>query len=187
MKKIGILGGTFDPPHNGHLLIAYEVLHALSLDEIWFMPTQVPPHKENEQVSKATDRFNMLKLAIDGHEKFLIQSIELERQGLSYSFDTIKLLKEQYKDELYFIIGGDMIDYLPNWHKIDELVTMIKFVGVGRAGYSTKTKYPIVLVDTPQFDVSSSFIRDRVKGKGNTQQLLPPLVRTYIEENHLYE
>ncbi len=187
MKKVGILGGTFDPPHNGHLLIAYEVLHALSLDEIWFMPTQIPPHKEAEYVTRSVDRLVMVKLAIEGHEHFKIQPIELERNGPSYSIDTVKLLKEKYKYDFYFIIGGDMIEYLPKWYKIDELLSMITFVGVGRLGFSPKTDYPIIHVDTPLFDVSSTFIRNRLKSKGNTEQLLPHTVRKYIEGNHLYE
>ncbi|MFZ3588230.1 nicotinate-nucleotide adenylyltransferase [Bacillus sp. DJP31] len=188
MKKIGILGGTFDPPHNGHLLIAYEVLHALSLDEIWFMPAQIPPHKEAGNVTKSTDRLRMVKLAIDGHIHFHVQPIELERQGPSYSLDTVKLLKEKYKKyDFYFIIGGDMIEYLPKWYKIEELLSLLTFVGVGRTGFSHHTKYPIISLDTPLFDISSTFIRNRLRENGNTEQLLPPSVRIYIEENHLYE
>jgi nicotinate-nucleotide adenylyltransferase len=188
MKKIGILGGTFDPPHNGHLLIAYEVLHALSLDEIWFMPARVPPHKQGDHISSSEHRLHMVKLAISGHEKFKVQPIELEREGSSYSYDTIMLLKKKHnKDELYFIIGGDMIEYLPKWYKIDELIQIITFVGVGRTGFSTKSKYPIIHVETPLFEVSSSFIRDRLKAGGNTELLLPPTVKKYIEENDIYE
>ncbi|WP_456279360.1 nicotinate-nucleotide adenylyltransferase [Bacillus sp. AK128] len=188
MKKIGILGGTFDPPHNGHLLIAYEVLHALALDEIWFMPAHVPPHKQGDLISKTEHRLHMVEQAISGHNRFKVEKIELEREGSSYSYDTIKLLKEQYaEDELYFIIGGDMIEYLPKWHKIDELVKMITFVGVGRTGYSTKSNYPIVCIETPLFEVSSSLIRDRIKKGGNTELLLPASVKKYIEEQRIYE
>ncbi|MBM7660761.1 nicotinate-nucleotide adenylyltransferase [Bacillus mesophilus] len=188
MKKIGILGGTFDPPHNGHLLIAYEVLHALSLDEIWFMPAHVPPHKQGEHISSSKHRLHMLELALVNHDRFKVQPIELEREGRSYSYDTIRLLKQQYSgDELYFIIGGDMIEYLPKWYKIDELIKMITFVGVGRTGFSTSSKFPIIHVETPLFEVSSSFIRDRIKIGGNTELLLPSSVKKYIEENHIYE
>jgi nicotinate-nucleotide adenylyltransferase len=187
MKKIAILGGTFDPPHNGHLLIAYEVLHALSLDEIWFMPTKIPPHKEGENVTDSNDRLTMLELALLNHEHFKVQSIELKRKGPSYTFDTIKLLKEMYKEEFYFIIGGDMIEYLPKWYKIDELLKLVTFVGVERVGFSTKTDYPIITIPTPLFDVSSSFVRKRIKSKGNTELLIPSSVRRYIEEKHLYE
>jgi nicotinate-nucleotide adenylyltransferase len=187
MKKIGILGGTFDPPHNGHLFIAYEVLHALLLDEIWFLPAQIPPHKEKEAVTNVQERLQMLKLALEGHDQFKIQPIELEREGPSYSYDTVKLLKEKYNDDFYFIIGGDMIEYLPKWYKIDELIKLISFVGVGRAGFSSHSNYPITYVSTPLFDVSSSLVRERIKANGNTRLLLPNSVRKYIEENHLYE
>ncbi len=187
MKKVGILGGTFDPPHNGHLLMAYEVLHALSLDEIWFMPTQIPPHKELTYVSKSSDRLSMLRLALDGHARFKIQPIELEREGLSFSFDTIELLKNRYTCDFYFIIGGDMIEYLPNWYKIDELVSMISFVGVDRTGFSRKSEYPVLMVEAPLFDVSSTLIRERLKTKGNTELLISKSVLNYIQENSLYE
>ncbi|WP_246940554.1 nicotinate-nucleotide adenylyltransferase [Bacillus pinisoli] len=188
MRKIGILGGTFDPPHNGHLLIAYEVLNALNLDEVWFMPAHVPPHKQDDHVSCSIHRLEMVKKAISGHKQFKLQPIELEREGSSYSYDTIKILKETYiEDELFFIIGGDMIEYLPKWYKIEELVKMITFVGVGRAGYSNDSIYPIIHVEMPLFEVSSSFIRERYKAGGNTEVLVPPLVKKYIEENRIYE
>lgn len=186
MKKIGILGGTFDPPHNGHLLIAHEVLTALKLDEIWFMPTKIPPHK-NRMVTEERDRLAMLELALMNYDQFVVQSIELHREGRSYTYDTILLLKEMYEDDFFFIIGGDMVEYLPKWYKIDELMKLVTFVGVGRAGYSIETNYPIIQLSTPIFDVSSTLIRERVKQKGNTHMLLPEQVKQYIEENRIYE
>ncbi|MFD1736643.1 nicotinate-nucleotide adenylyltransferase [Bacillus salitolerans] len=187
MKKIGLLGGTFDPPHNGHLLIAYEVYESLSLDEVWFIPTKIPPHKTNKQVTKVGQRIDMLKLTLEGHSCFSINTIELEREGPSYTYDTISLLKKTYNHDFYFIIGGDMIEYLPKWYKIDELIQLVSFVGVCRIGYSTESSYPIIPVSTPLFDISSSFIRERIKKKGNTELLIPPNVKNYIEENGLYE
>lgn len=187
LKKIGLLGGTFDPPHNGHLLIAYEVFHALSLDEVWFIPTSIPPHKSYETVSNVQDRLNMLKIALKDHKHFSIQTVELDRSGPSFTIDTVSLLKRQYNHDFYFIIGGDMIEYLPKWHKIDELMKLVKFVGVGRTGYSSESSYPIINVNTPLFDISSSFIRERIKKNGNTHQLLQRSVRLYIQENDLYE
>lgn len=188
MKKIGILGGTFDPPHNGHLLIANEVLQALMLDEIWFMPNQEPPHKLKSKEVTNHDRISMLELAIAGHPNFKIEKIELERLGRSYTVDTMKVLKDRYKNhDFYFIIGADMIEYLPKWNKIDELLELVHFVGVNRPEYLHKTIYPITFVPVPVFDVASSLIRNRVKEGKSVRYLLPEAVRLYIEENKLYE
>ncbi|XJZ26296.1 nicotinate-nucleotide adenylyltransferase [Bacillota bacterium Lsc_1132] len=188
MKKVGILGGTFDPPHNGHLLIANEVLSALSLDEIWFMPTQEPPHKKKSASIKNEDRLHMLELAVEGNEQFRIETIEWQRKGPSYTYETVKLLKKQHPDiQFYFIIGADMIEYLPNWHKIDELVKLVQFVGVERTTFSCQTPYPVISIDIPAMDVSSSMIRERLKLGKTIRYLLPDSIIDYIKENHLYE
>jgi nicotinate-nucleotide adenylyltransferase len=187
MKKIGILGGTFDPPHYGHLLIANEVLSHLNLDEIWFMPNHEPPHKEKSESIKNEDRLKMLELAISDHSSFRIEKIELERSGRSYTVETMKILNERFKDvQFYFIIGADMIEYLPNWHQIEELVKIVKFVGVKRPKYSHETDYPVIYVDVPAFDVSSSMIRERFKTGKTVRYLLPDPVIHYIGEKHLY-
>lgn len=187
MKKIGILGGTFDPPHYGHLLIANEVLNALGLDEVWLMPNREPPHKQKSQAVSNEDRLRMLELAIQDHPDFKIQPIELEREGKSYTFDTMTLLKEQFPDhQFFFIIGADMIEYLPKWHRIDELVRLVRFVGVERPNYSHQTDYPVQYVDVPAFDVSSSMIRDRLRKGKTVRYLIADSVLRYIEEKHLY-
>ncbi|MFL6517718.1 MAG: nicotinate-nucleotide adenylyltransferase [Bacillus sp. (in: firmicutes)] len=188
MKKVGILGGTFDPPHYGHLLIANEVLSTLKLDEIWFMPNQEPPHKKKSDSIKNEDRLQMLDLAIQDNTAFRVETIELHRQGPSYTVDTMKMINTQYSNhQFFFIIGADMIEYLPKWHKIDELIKLVQFVGVERPEYSTKTDYPVRYVDVPAIDVSSSMIRDRVKNGKTVRYLLPDPVIKYIEEKHLYE
>ncbi len=186
--KIGILGGTFDPPHLGHLIIANEVLCSLELDEIWFMPNQDPPHKEKSKNISNENRLDMLSLAIEGHPKFKIETCELERAGRSYTYDTMKLLKENYPTyQFYFIIGGDMVEYLPKWYRIDELVQLITFVGVNRPTYSIQSPYPISYVQIPNINISSSLIRNRMKEGITIRYLVPDPVRHYIEENQLYE
>lgn len=187
MKKVGILGGTFDPPHFGHLLIANEVLSKLNLDEIWFMPNQEPPHKKKSGLVKNEDRVQMLTLAIEGNPAFKVETIELQREGPSYTFDTMKMMDEQFSEhQFYFIIGADMIEYLPKWRNIDELVKLVQFVGVERPAYSHQTDYSVLYVDVPAMDVSSSMIRDRVKKGKTIRYLLPDSVIQYIEEKHLY-
>jgi nicotinate-nucleotide adenylyltransferase len=188
MKKVGILGGTFNPPHNGHLLIANEVLNELDLDEIWFMPNGEPPHKKKSDYVSDEDRLNMLNLAIRGNDKFRIETIELERIGPSYTVDTMKLINKSYKDShFFFIIGADMIEYLPKWRNIDELVKLVQFVGVDRPSYNHQTDYSVLYVDIPSIEISSSMIRERCKTGKTVRYLLPDSVIEYIEEKHLYE
>jgi len=187
LKKVGILGGTFNPPHTGHLVIANEVLDILGLDTVWFMPNQVPPHKSVTEPISNADRLAMLELAVKDNPDFRIETVELERTGPSYTYETMKILKDMYKEhEFYFIIGGDMVEYLPKWHKIDELLKMVKFVGVSRPSYQDQTEYEVLHVETPQMDISSSMIRERVKTGKSIRYLLPDPVRAYLEEHGLY-
>ena len=186
MKKIGILGGTFDPPHIGHLIIADEVREQLDLDEVRFMPNNIPPHKSKTSTTNQ-ERLDMLTLAIGKNSHLTIDTIEWERTGPSYTIDTIKLLKERERDsEFYFIIGADMIEYLPKWKKIDELSQLVRFIGVKRPGYSTETIFPVTLVDIPEIAVSSSWIRKKISNGETINYLVPDAVKRYIEENRLY-
>lgn len=185
--RIGIIGGTFNPPHFGHLLIANEALHAAGLDEVWFMPNQAPPHKASKDLVSHEDRLNMLKLAVKDHAKFKIETIELERPGPSYTFETMKQLTALFpKLQFYFIIGADMIEYLPKWYKIDELLELVTFIGVNRPTYRRESPYPLVHIDIPEFKVSSSLIRKRLKEGSSVRYLLPDSVIDYIKEKQLY-
>lgn len=184
--KIGILGGTFDPPHIGHLIIAEEVRIALELAEVWFIPTNQPPHKENATVT-ATMRFEMLEIAIQTNPYFKVNQIELNRTGKSYTFDTIESLKKQYPEaEFYFIIGADMIEYLPKWYRIDDLIELITFIGVNRSNYKIESQYPFIPVKVPMIDVSSTLIRSRIANNQTVKYLIPDNVYEYIKEQRLY-
>ena len=186
MRKIGILGGTFDPPHIGHLLIAEEVRRAKLLDEIWFIPTNTPPHKEHTTTS-AGHRTSMLKLAIRNHPSFKLNDIELKREGKSYTYDTIHELTKLYpSDEFYFIIGGDMVEFLPKWYRIDELIEIITFVGVSRPGYSLETTYPVHFVDIPTIHLSSTMLRERLQKREWIRYLLSNSVMQDVREHQLY-
>lgn len=187
MKKVGILGGTFDPPHFGHLLIAEEVRIALELDEVWFIPTFEPPHKHDAS-SSAEDRITMLEKAIAHHSAFKLNLIEMERQGKSYTYDTMKELRSRHpKYQFYFIIGADMVEYLPKWYKVEDLLDLVSFVGVKRHGYRLDSPYPVINVDIPMFDVSSTLIRNRIMNDQTVHFLLPEPVYSYIKEKKLYE
>lgn len=186
MSRIGILGGTFDPPHIGHLIIAQEACQALNLDKIWFIPTYEPPHKDSVRMN-VTHRVELLKMAIKDNNSFALNTIEIDRQGKSYTIETIKILKEKYPDtDFYFIIGADMVEYLPNWVKIDELIDLIQFVGVNRPGYRLVSDYPILEIDVPMVDISSTIIRERLQENKSILYLVPDSVNTYIKEHGLY-
>ncbi len=187
MKKVGILGGTFNPPHIGHLIVANEVKHALDLDEVRLMPTAVPPHKAAPGDATAEQRLRMAELAVTGIDGLTVSSFEVQRGGISYTYDTMKQLTSLEPEvDFYFIIGGDMIDMLPKWYRIEELVTLVKFVGVGRPGTIGKTDFPISIVDIPQIDLSSTLIRQRFADKGTVHLLIPPAVEVFVRREDLY-
>ena len=187
-KQIGILGGNFNPVHNAHLLVADQVRQQLGLDEVLLMPGYKPPHVDKKETIDEKHRLNMLELAIKGIEGLAVETIELKRKGVSYTYDTMKDLIEQNPDvDYYFIIGADMVDYLPKWHKIDELIQMVQFVGVQRPKYKAGTSYPVIWVDVPLMDISSSMIRDFIRKNRKPNFLLPKLVLDYIEKEGLYQ
>lgn len=187
MKRVGIIGGTFDPPHIGHLIVAQEVLHALQLDEVRFMPNHTPPHKTKNSNTTNEDRLSMLEYAMEDHLNFKIERIELERNGPSYTYDTMVLLKNREPDvDFYFIIGADMVEQLYKWYKIDELVKIVKFVGVHRPNYQLKTQYPIKTLEIPSVDISSSMIRKRIENGWPIKYYVHEKVLYYIKKKGLY-
>lgn len=187
-EKIGLLGGTFNPPHLGHLILAEQVGQQLGLDRVLFLPTNIPPHKEVEDLPSKEDRKNMVEKAIENNPLFGFDDVDLEREGKSYTYETMKRLYEKYPNaEFYFIIGGDMVENLPKWHKIEELRSMVQFVGVKRPGYAIETNYPIIWVDTPTTDISSTVIRKKIKEGCSVKYLVPEKTLDYIEQKRLYK
>ena len=186
-KQIGILGGNFNPVHNAHLVVADQVRQQLGLDQVLLMPEYEPPHVDKKETIDERHRLKMLELAIEGIESLGIETIELERKGISYTHDTMKLLTEQHPDtDYYFIIGADMVDYLPKWYRINELVELVQFVGVQRPRYKAGTSYPVIWVDVPLMDISSSMVRDFLAQGRTPNFLLPQPVLDYIEKEGLY-
>lgn len=189
MRKIGLIGGMFDPPHFGHLLIAERAREVCQLDEVWFMPTKTPPHKTGSNLCKDEQRIEMVKLAIETNPNYKLSLVEFERIGPSYTIDTIKQLKADYTEaDFYFIIGGDMIEYLPKWKDIDELLTLITFVGLKRPGHNCTFIYSdkIKIIDAPQLEISSSEIRERSLKQRSIRYLLPEAVIEFIKEQEIY-
>lgn len=186
-KQVGILGGTFNPVHIAHLITADQVGKALGLETVALMPSNQPPHQDEKKTIDASHRLQMLELALADNPLLTIEPIELQRAGKSYTYDTMKLLTEQNPDtDYYFIIGGDMVEYLPKWYKIDELMQMVNFVGVRRPNYATETPYPIIWIDVPLMDVSSTQLRKKIAQGCSVNYLVPPNVVNYIQEKGLY-
>ncbi|GFE44438.1 nicotinate-nucleotide adenylyltransferase [Streptococcus canis] len=187
-KQIGILGGNFNPIHNAHLVVADQVRQQLGLDQVLLMPEFQPPHVDAKETIDEKHRFRMLELAIEDNDSLAIETCELERQGISYTYDTMVYLTEQHPDvDYYFIIGADMVDYLPKWYRIDELMKLVQFVGVQRPKYKAGTSYPVIWVDLPLMDISSSMIRDFIKKGRQPNYLLPKRVLDYITQEGLYQ
>lgn len=187
MKKVGILGGTFNPPHIGHLVMANEVLHALQLDEVRLMPNAIPPHKQHRADATPEQRVRMLELFIGETPKLSIEMIELERGGRSYTFETMRALREREPDvQFYFIIGGDSVAELHTWYRIDELVQLVTFVGVNRPGTVAQSAYAVQMVQTPEIDLSSTLLRTRLAAGQSVQYLIHDTVIDYIREEGLY-
>ena len=195
MKKIGIMGGTFDPIHVGHLMIAEAVWDEYKLEKVLFIPSANPPHKPDVMTS-ARHRFNMTLLATCSNPHFEVSSIEMDRTGPSYTIDTIKALKKIYGDDtdFYFIIGADCIHELPSWHKIDELLKICKFIATKRPSYKLDlsiiakefSDYNIQLLETPELEISSTDIRQRIKKGYSIQYITTEQVQQYIRKEELY-
>ena len=187
-KQVGILGGNFNPVHNAHLVVADQVRQQLGLDQVYLMPEFEPPHVDHKETIDEKHRLKMLELAIQDVQGLDIETIELERKGISYTYETMKLLTEKNPDvDYYFIIGADMVDYLPKWQKFVALIQMAQFVGVQRPKYKAGTSYPVIWVDVPLMDISSSMIRDFIKKDRQPNYLLPKPVLDYIEAEGLYQ
>lgn len=187
--KIGILGGTFNPIHIGHLILAEEAGEKLSLDRLIFVPAYLPPHKDNSGIAPAGERLKMVRLAIKDNRNFFVSDIEIRRDGRSYTIDTLKGFKKNYpKDDLYFIIGSDLLKYLEEWKELNEIISMVKFITATRPGYPLE-KIPsyIKTMEIRAVDVSGFEIRSRIAQGKSFRYLVPESVFNYISKNGLYK
>lgn len=186
--KIGILGGTFNPVHIGHLILAEEAREKLALEKIIFVPAFLPPHKDSSDIAAAPERLKMVKIAIRGNKYFFASDIEINRDGRSYTIDTIKEFKRKYPDdELYFIIGSDLLQYLDDWKDVNEVIKLVKFIAVTRPGFPLE-KIPayIKTMAIRAVDVSAFEIRRCVRENKSFRYLVPDEVFNYIKKNKLY-
>ncbi len=189
IMKIGIFGGTFNPVHIGHLILAEEAREKLSLDRVIFVPTYLPPHKENAGIAPASARFGMVRDAIRGNRHFGISDTEIRRNGRSYTIDTVKEFKRKFpQDELYFLTGSDVLNYLDAWKDVGEILKLVKFVVATRPGYPLE-KIPshIQTVAIRAVDISAFEVRECVKQGKSFRYLVPDCVYRYITRRGLYQ
>ncbi len=197
-QRIGIFGGTFDPPHLGHLILATEARAQLKLTRLLWVLTPIPPHKLDQPISSLEDRLAMVKLALKDEPDFELSTIEIEREGPHYTLDTLHLLSEQNPNaELIFLIGGDSLRDLPTWHRPADVVAACYQIGVMRRpddsidlsalenqfpGITAKVKF----IDAPLLEIASREIRWRASKGLPFRYYLPPMVYEYIIKNNLY-
>lgn len=199
MERIGVIGGTFDPIHLGHLIAAQWAQCELKLDKVIFVPAAIPPHKDNDEVLDQEYRYNMVKLATKSNEKFEVSDIELQREGSSYTVDTLKHFGQIYpKTQLFFIMGLDALLGLDTWKDVDELIELANFVVTTRPGYIIKPhdeiydKLPwrfwskVIYLEIPGMEISSSLIRQRLRQDKSIKYLVPEVIQDYILKNKIY-
>lgn len=198
-KGLGILGGTFDPIHLGHLHMAEAIYEQIALEQIIFIPAFVPPHKLGQDYAPAEHRFAMTELAVRSYEHFSVSDMELRRSGVSYTIDTLRELHREYPGKkLYFIIGADSVAQLHTWNSIEEMLELATFVAAGRPGYEdvmdevvrhlgSEAAKHILLLHTPEYDISSTEIRTRIRTGKSLSGLVPLEVENYIKEHGLYK
>lgn len=193
--RIGVMGGTFDPIHNGHLFCASEAMDVLSLDYVLFIPSGTPPHKTRQDMASSEDRYEMVYLAIEEDDRFKISDIEIKRQGRSYTVDTLRELHDIYDPcELFFITGYDALLDMPHWREPLKIAEMANIVAICREGYERDkaSELPkaiqnsMILVEAPKLEISSTEVRNRVSSRRSIHYLVPEKVIRYITERDLY-
>lgn len=199
-KAIGIMGGTFDPIHYGHLVTAEAARVAFDLETVFFVPSGRPPHKEEREVSSQESRYLMTVLAVTSNKDFKVSRVEIERPGKSYAYDTVKYFNDAYPDkDIYFITGADAIKEILNWHKVNMLLDHCFFVAATRPGYDLEALKArelrvlppeklekIFTIEVTAMAISSTDIKRRVKENKTIKYLLPESVEAYIWKEGLY-
>ena len=198
-ERIGIFGGTFDPPHLGHLILASEARTQLKLTRLLWVLTPLPPHKLNRRISLLDDRLAMVKLALNDETSFELSTIEIERESPHYTLDTMRVLSQQYPHtDLILLLGGDSLRDLPTWHRPADLVAVCHQIGVMRrpddsidmAALEKKIiglKEKVNFIEAPLLEIASSEIRRRVSHGLPFRYYLLPVVYQYIQEHNLYK
>lgn len=201
MERIGIMGGTFDPIHLGHLMLGRQAYEEYKLDAVWYMPSKIPPHKKDHQITSAKDRWAMAEAAIRPYPFFLLSDFELKRTGgNTYTADTLRLLKEEYPEtEFYFIVGADSMLDIEKWYHPEYVLKAVTFLAADReceeqrqsldaqiAYLTEKYDARIFRLHCIEMDVASAEIRERIASGESVDDLIPPEVFSYIQTHGLY-
>jgi nicotinate-nucleotide adenylyltransferase len=190
-RRIGVMGGTFDPVHHGHLVAASEVASRFALDEVVFVPTGEPWQKSSREVSPAEDRYLMTVIATASNPRFTVSRVDIDRKGPTYTVDTLTDIHDAYPDsQLFFITGADALEQILSWHEVDRLFEYAHFIGVTRPGYRLDGEHlprgAVTLVEVPAMAISSTDCRARVASGEPVWYLVPDGVVQYISKRHLY-
>lgn len=200
LERIGIMGGTFDPIHFGHLVLAETVRETMKLDRILFIPTGDPPHKKDQNVTSAKERVEMVELAIEDNPDFYCSNMEVNREGFSYTVDTLERLRENCGEncKLFFITGADAIIEILSWKNVERITDLCTFVAAARPGTGRKKlsnfledlpgylQNKIHVIQVPALQISSTDIRKKVEDDFTIRYLLPARVERYIKDHKLY-
>jgi nicotinate-nucleotide adenylyltransferase len=188
VMRVGILGGTFDPIHIGHLIAASSVYEALNLDSVVFIPAGDPWQKRDRDLSPGQQRLEMVKLATENDDRFQVSDVEIVRSGPTYALDTVREWKRlNPSDELFWIVGSDALSGIPSWHEWEAFVSEVTIVAVNRVGQNDAVPFDFVSVDMPEVRISATELRDRFTNGLDTQYLVPKNVSQYISDQGLYQ
>jgi nicotinate-nucleotide adenylyltransferase len=196
-QAIGVFGGTFDPPHLGHLILAESACDVLSLDRVLFVLAADPPHKRTIPITPVEHRLPMLNSAISANPRFVLSDVDMARPGPHYTVDTLRILQEQYPSaDFYFLLGGDSLRDMPSWYAPEGIIAQARLAVMGRQGSNIdldglESRLPgiidrLVFVDAPAIGISATDLRERLRVGQSIRYLVPEAVRLYIEEHRLY-
>lgn len=197
MERIGLLGGTFDPPHVGHLIMASVLVDALGLSRVWFVPAADPPHKQGRAITPAAQRLAMLRLAITPDERFALSLIDIERPGPHYSVDMVAAARQFEPDaRFYFLLGSDSLLDVPGWYAPERLIQLCELAVLERPGYPLDLdalaealpglRERVVRVEGPEIRLSATTVRARVRAGESIRYLVTPAVERYISAEKPY-
>ncbi len=200
MKRIGIMGGTFDPVHNGHLLLGRQAYAEYNLDEIWYMPSHIPPHKKDRSITPSEDRIEMLRLALQDMPYCIVSEFEMKREGNTYTAHTLALLQEEYPEyQFYFIIGADSLFQIERWYHPEKVMALTTLMVSGRdypeaertieeqiAYLEEKYGAKILQLHNEEVDIASAEIRRRIEEGKDVSKDIPKVVEEYIASRALY-
>ncbi|WP_263790889.1 nicotinate (nicotinamide) nucleotide adenylyltransferase [Salinibacter sp.] len=189
---VGLFGGSFNPPHVAHLVVAEVVRDQFGLDEVWWIPNATPPHKPNDELAAVQHRLAMTERTVEGNPAFRVCGVEVERDGVSYTVETLRVLQDQHPDtDFALILGSDSLDHFADWHRPDEIAERVPFIVYKRPGSIESVADPRFVNDVryaaaPVMEISGTEVRARRRAGRSIRYLVPEAVRAYIDTHDLY-